>query len=252
VSFSLDKIRHALIFGGNGGIGHAMACELLENNHLVTVHIHHRGRKSDDHLVKLKQKYSKRVKIYQSELFQTDLLAFSKEIEGKEIKLDLLVNTIGFLHDEVTGPEKSLRDIDEDHFAKSFFINSTLTALMGKYFLPFFDRKEKGAFVTISAKIGSISDNRMGGWYSYRASKAALNMILKNMAIEVERKRSLTKVLSIHPGTTDTYLSKPFTKNTPYKLHTPIETAQNILEVIGSEHVKNGEFYSWDGTSIPW
>ena len=252
MTLEVHNIKHALIFGANGGIGHAISKELLEKSNEVTVHLHHKRAEHPDHLLELKQQFGKRAQLYSTELSSHHLKELSTTLINENIKLDLLVNTIGFLHDEIRSPEKSLRDIDEEHFAKSFFVNATLTALIAQHFLPLFDRKREGAFVSISAKVGSISDNRMGGWYSYRASKAALNMILKNISIELQRKKSLTKVLSIHPGTTDTYLSKPFTKNTPYKLHQPIESARNILNVIFSNDSRSGSFYSWDGSELPF
>jgi NAD(P)-dependent dehydrogenase (short-subunit alcohol dehydrogenase family) len=108
-------------------------------------------------------------------------------------------------------------------------------------------------FATISAKVGSISDNRLGGWYAYRASKAALNMFIKNIAIEFARNKKKIILLSLHPGTTKTELSEPFTKNTKYQLHTPIETAKNLLSVIENKTLDDsGKFFSWDGEELPW
>ena len=107
--------------------------------------------------------------------------------------------------------------------------------------------------VTISAKVGSISDNKLGGWYGYRASKSALNMFIKNISIEYKNRKAPCIALAIHPGTTDTELSKPFIARSKLTIHTPEQTAENILNVIDSKRLEDsGKFLSWDGTEIAW
>ena len=116
-----------------------------------------------------------------------------------------------------------------------------------------FESKEDSCFASISAKVGSIEDNRIGGWYGYRSSKAALNMIKRTMAIEFKRSGCRCNLLAIHPGTTVTELSKPYIKNTQLKLHSPDETALNILRIIEDQPFEpEAQFMSWDGQTLPW
>jgi NAD(P)-dependent dehydrogenase (short-subunit alcohol dehydrogenase family) len=128
-----------------------------------------------------------------------------------------------------------------------------ITPLLAKHFFELLKHKKPSVFAAISAKVGSIQDNQMGGWYGYRASKAALNMFLKNIALEFERRNAKTLVLALHPGTTVTELSKPFIAKTKYTLHTPEQTADNLLAVINEQDISsNKRFLSWDQTELPW
>ncbi|EKO3738305.1 SDR family NAD(P)-dependent oxidoreductase, partial [Vibrio metschnikovii] len=128
------------------------------------------------------------------------------------------------------------------------------TLLLAKYFSPLMKTSDAAKFVTISAKVGSISDNRLGGWYSYRASKAALNMLLKTLSIEWQRTIKRGVVLALHPGTTDTPLSKPFQANVPAdKLLTPEQAAQYLVElIIQATLQQTGQFLAYNGERLPW
>ena len=125
---------------------------------------------------------------------------------------------------------------------------------MAQSVLPFLRHSERSILAFISAKVGSIEDNRLGGWYGYRASKAALNMFVKTAAIEYSRKSKQTIVVSLHPGTTDTQLSKPFQRNVPPgKLFSVERTVRQLTQVLTLLEVKDsGKFFSWDGSVIPW
>ena len=116
----------------------------------------------------------------------------------------------GILHDEVFMPEKSLKDLSAEKFIHLFLVNSVLPAIIAKHFIPRLNQKKRSVFAALSARVGSISDNKMGGWYSYRASKSALNMIIKNVAIETARKNEQAIIVGLHPGTVDSNLSRPF------------------------------------------
>ena len=140
-----------------------------------------------------------------------------------------------------------------ENLLKSFKINASITPLIAKNLGALLKKDELSAFITISAKVGSIEDNKMGGWYAYRASKAALNMFIRTIAHEFVRRYKNVIVTSIHPGTTITDLSEPYIKKTNLKLHTPNETACNILSVLESQTIEDtGKFFSWDGSIIPW
>ena len=126
-------------------------------------------------------------------------------------------------------PEKSLRELSAEKFARAFAINATGPALSAKHFLPKLARDRRAVFAALSARVGSISDNRLGGWYAYRASKSALNMILKTAAIETARRAPQAIVIGLHPGTVDSKLSKPFQENvTPGKLFRPEDAARKV------------------------
>ena len=135
---------------------------------------------------------------------------------------------------------------------KNFEINTFGPALLMKYFLPLLDSETKSVFASLSAKVGSIEDNKYGGWYSYRASKAALNQFIKTASIELAMKNKKAICVAVHPGTVTSKLSKPFQK-TDLKIQSPQESAKNILKVILNLNVQNtGGFYNWDGSTIPW
>ncbi|MCJ8277820.1 MAG: SDR family NAD(P)-dependent oxidoreductase [Bdellovibrionales bacterium] len=252
--FDISEKRNALIIGAGHGIGWGLCLRLLESYPNITVYATYRNKDKYEPLKTLKEKYSERLKIFQIDpTLENDLVQLKDEFQKDYNEMDLLINSVGLLHDDSLQPEKSLRDINPDTLLSTYLVNAVVTPLLAKHFFSLFKNKTPSAFVGISAKVGSIEDNRMGGWYSYRASKSAMNMFLKNISIEMARYRCHTLVLSIHPGTTITELSKPFTKNTPYQLHEPEDTARNILNVINLKNLdETGSFYTWDNNKIPW
>lgn len=163
----------------------------------------------------------------------------------------LIFNTIGYLENSLGGPEKSVRDLDEERLLSYFRINSLITPILAKVLRP----KLQGPFVfaTLSAMVGSIAENELGGWYGYRASKTALNMFIKNLAVEFARTNKHSLFLSIHPGTTQTKLSEKYNSRVTHKIHSPDEAAENILRIIfGTSFQKTGSFINWDGRTIAW
>lgn len=170
-------------------------------------------------------------------------------------KLHLVILATGILHDgKRLQPEKSWRDIDGSAIEKTFRLNTIGPALVAKHFLPLLAHNQKSVFAALSARIGSIEDNHLGGWHSYRASKAALNMLLKNFAIELARHNPQAICIGIHPGTVDTGLSKPFQANVPKnKLFSPKFSAHRLLNVIDSVTAcDSGTIIAWDGKNIPY
>jgi NAD(P)-dependent dehydrogenase (short-subunit alcohol dehydrogenase family) len=169
-------------------------------------------------------------------------------------KLHLVVNCAGILHESTLQPEKSLKRINPEHLLRYFQVNSISSLLLAKHLLPLFRHGEKSLLAAISAKVGSIGDNQLGGWYGYRASKAALNMFMRNVAIEYLRTSPRTIVVLLHPGTTDTHLSQPFQKNVPAgKLFSVERTVSQLLEVMENlDEGDSGQFFSWDGSRLPW
>ena len=168
--------------------------------------------------------------------------------------LDLVVVATGMLHDTAGGPEKTLRDLDAARLAHAFAVNATGPALVAAAFLPKLRTDRKTAFVALSARVGSIGDNRLGGWYGYRASKAALNQLLRTAAIEHARRAPLSVVAALHPGTVDTRLSAPFQRGVAAdRLFTPAFAAAALLDVIDRlTPAQSGGLFAWDGQPIPF
>lgn len=164
----------------------------------------------------------------------------------------LILDATGFLHDERFQPEKSWRQLDPDHLARAFAINATGPALLMKHFLPLLPRDGKAVFATLSARVGSISDNRIGGWYAYRASKAALNQLVRCAAIELRRTHPQAVCVALHPGTVDTPLSSPFAK-AGLSVRPPETAAADLLAVLDAltpEH--SGDLMDQNGKPVPF
>lgn len=253
MKFGLFQSKNALIIGGGHGIGLALVRQLLEISPEYKVVATYRVSANAMELVKLHQDYPEQLRIFMIDpTSQTAVSDLSIDLSDSE-KFDLIINSVGLLHSDNLSPEKSIRSFSTDLFMEVMKVNTVVTPLVAKYFEKLLRRDCASALVSISAKVGSIQDNKMGGWHSYRASKAALNMLVKNISIEFAQKRNNCIVLALHPGTTDTNLSKPFTTNTSYKVHTPEETAKNILKVINHREISDsGKFLSWDGSEIEW
>lgn len=170
----------------------------------------------------------------------------------------LVIAATGALHGEAAlAPEKTWRHLDADGLADAFAVNTILPALIARAALPRLarggeDAPEKAVFAALSARVGSISDNRLGGWHAYRASKAALNQIIKTCSIELARKAPHALCVGLHPGTVDSRLSGPFQRNVPYgKLFTPSYAAQRLLSVIdGLEPSDTGKVFDWAGEEV--
>jgi NAD(P)-dependent dehydrogenase (short-subunit alcohol dehydrogenase family) len=186
------------------------------------------------------------------DLTNEDNIAASAELLRHSGKFDLILVATGLLQDDGITPEKNMRAITRESLLKSFEINTIGPALCAKYFLPLLHRDRKTVFAALSARVGSISDNRLGGWYAYRASKAALNMVIKTLSLEFTRRYPHAVICGLHPGTVDTSLSAPFQGNVPDgKLFTPEFSAEKMIRVIddlSSEH--SGYLFAWDGKKI--
>lgn len=168
----------------------------------------------------------------------------------------LILVATGLLHDPARGiaPEKSLRAIDGAAMAAVFAANAILPALIAKHGLPRLPRDHRAVFAALSARVGSIGDNRLGGWHSYRASKAALNMLVRGAAIELARTHPRAVAAALHPGTVASPLSAPFQRAVePARLFSPDEAAGHLLGVIdGLTPADSGALFAWDGTRLPW
>jgi NAD(P)-dependent dehydrogenase (short-subunit alcohol dehydrogenase family) len=173
-------------------------------------------------------------------------------LASKEGPLDIVIVATGILYDNTIMPEKSLRDLSTEKFMHLFAVNTILPALIAKHFLPKLNRQTRSVFTALSARVGSISDNRLGGWYAYRASKSGLNMIIKNAAIEISRQNKNAIIVGLHPGTVNSNLSKPFQDKVPDgKLFTSDYSVKRLLGVLDNlTPESNGKCFSWDGKEV--
>jgi NAD(P)-dependent dehydrogenase (short-subunit alcohol dehydrogenase family) len=167
-------------------------------------------------------------------------------------EVDLAIVATGLLHDSDLKPEKSWSSLQPSAMARAFEINTIGPALIAKHVLPLLPRDRRAVFAALSARVGSIGDNRLGGWHSYRASKAALNQLIRCFSIELASKRPLAICVGLHPGTVDTDLSKPYQAGVPKeKLFSPERSARQLLHVIdGLTPAQSGRVYDWSGLEI--
>jgi NAD(P)-dependent dehydrogenase (short-subunit alcohol dehydrogenase family) len=245
----------ALIVGASGGIGLGFVKQLLQEETTSKIYATYRRKETAPEIIYLQQKYSDRLECISMDITdETQITEAIAQIKKSTDKLHLVINCVGILHEETLQPEKSLRQLNAENLTHYFQINSIGAVLLAKHLLPLFHHGDRSVFATISAKLGSIGDNQLGGWYGYRASKAALNMFMRNAAIEYARSCPNNILVTLHPGTTDTQLSQPFQKNVPSdKLFTVDRTVNQLLKVINKlETSDRGHFFSWDGSHLAW
>ncbi|WP_371397818.1 SDR family NAD(P)-dependent oxidoreductase [Fretibacter rubidus] len=239
-----DDLRVAII-GASGGIGAAMVDACVADPKVARVHALSRQGRSHP---------SPKVANLTFD-FTDEASIEAAAVALKEVgPLDIVIVATGLLHGQGIAPEKNLRALSYDGFEVSYKTNVVGPAMTAKYFLPLMRRDEKAVFAALSARVGSISDNRLGGWYAYRASKAALNMVLKNLSIEHGRRFKEAVIIGLHPGTVDTALSEQFQGNVPEgKLFTPEFSAEHLLKVVDQVSPKDtGNLFAWDGEQIPF
>ncbi len=235
--------RRAVVFGASGGIGAAIVAGLLERgcDHVFA------GCRQPPSVV------SQHVSSFPFDLSDADSIARAAALVGADEPPDLIFVATGILHAGPRwGPEKSMRNIEAQRMADVFAVNTIGPAMIARHFLPLLPRKDRGVFAALSARVGSISDNRLGGWHSYRASKAALNMLIRNFAIEMTVRAPESVVVGLHPGTVDSALSQPFQRGVPPgKLFSPAQSAGYLLDVLGRLGPDDsGGHFAWDGERI--
>ncbi|TPV92930.1 MAG: SDR family oxidoreductase [Myxococcales bacterium FL481] len=243
----------ALIQGASRGIGLAMTGSLLERDPDLRVIATCREPSRATALQDMRNEFPARLRLLRLDLEDEASLAEAAQQLGSE-ELNLLVNCAGILHDEQMKPERALREIDPVQLHRSFAINAIGPLLVAKHFHAQLPKKGRSVFASLSARIGSIGDNRAGGWYGYRGSKAAQNMFTKTLAVELARVRPDAISVALHPGTVATDLSAPFRRGVSRKPVFSAETAaRQLLDVIdGLEAKDHGGFFAWDGSPIPW
>lgn len=244
-SYNLESFGTDLniaIIGASGGVGSALVQHFTSYSQVKRIYAFSRSEFPFS---------SDKVILGTIDLTNEDSIRSASENIGHE--LDIIIVASGFLHDAETMPEKSLRELSIEHLERVFAINTFGPAILAKHFISLLPKDRKSVFAALSARVGSISDNRLGGWHSYRASKAALNMLLKNTAIEIGRCYKKACIVGLHPGTVDTNLSKPFQNNVQDgKLFSPDYSAQCLVNVIDQifSH-DSGKVFAWDGQEIP-
>ena len=229
------------VFGASGGIGAAFATVLAERGEVYA------GSRSGAALP-----WAKARPFAFDLMDEASIAAACGAIGGP---LDMVIVATGRLtRTDGTGPEKSYRALDGAGMAELFAVNTIGPALIAKHTLPLLRRDGRAVFAALSARVGSIADNRLGGWHGYRASKAALNMLVKNLALELARTHPQALAVTLHPGTVDTALSAPFQRGVaPEKLFTPELSAGALLQVLdGLTPAQSGGLFAWDGAQVPF
>jgi NAD(P)-dependent dehydrogenase (short-subunit alcohol dehydrogenase family) len=185
---------------------------------------------------------------------EASIIALADELKRSEYSPNVVLNCTGILHTKDWGPERSWRHFNIDTMRQVFDINTFGVALLAKHLIPLLPRRTRSVFASFSARVGSISDNRLGGWTSYRASKAAQNMVIKGLSIEARMRWPGLICVALHPGTVRSNLSAPFTALVPEeKLFSPAQSCSHLQAVITDlAPTDSGNFYAWDGTPIPY
>lgn len=240
-----DNAR-AAVLGATGGIGNAMTALLAESGRFATVYALSRSGDDPGFICTrpLRFDYSAR-----------SSLEHAAESIAESGPLDFVFVATGVLHDgNGISPEKSMSEIDAETLARVFHVNAIGPAVAARFLLPLMRPKSRNVFAALSARVGSIGDNRLGGWVAYRSSKAALNMILRTLSIEQARRNPESIVVALHPGTVATPLSRPFTRRMPDdRLFTPDRAAARLADVIeGLGADDTGGFFAWDGRPVRW
>ncbi|WP_176508032.1 MULTISPECIES: SDR family NAD(P)-dependent oxidoreductase [Pseudomonas] len=251
---NLNGQANVLVAGASRGIGLALCTALLARDEVARLWAVSRNAKGNDDLATLARQHGERLVLMDCDARdERSLATLATELGHTCDHLHLVISTLGILHQEGAKAEKSLTQLDLAGLQVSFATNAFAPILLLKHLLPLL-RKEPATYAALSARVGSIGDNRLGGWYSYRASKAALNQLLHTASIELRRLNPAASVLALHPGTTDTQLSQPFQGNVPAgKLFDPAFAAQCVIEQVGRlGPADSGGFWAWDGRAIEW
>ena len=233
----------AVVIGASGGVGRAI-CELLRGDarYAQVLALGRSGGEAIDITLDITDESS----------IESAAAQVSDASAHSGAALRLVIDATGFLHGGGFEPEKSWRQLDAVHMAHAFAVNAIGPALLMKHFLPLLPRSGRAVFASLSAKVGSIGDNRLGGWYSYRASKAALNQLVHTAAIELARRQPQAICVALHPGTVATRLSQPFSKS-GLEVQTPAAAAARLLATIdGLREADSGGFFNHRGEALPW
>lgn len=235
--------ERAVVWGASGGIGRALVDALASSSAYAAVHAGSRARIDTTLDV---------VRPFTFDLFDEASIAAAANVIAAAGRVDLVIVATGLLHEAGHQPEKSFAALTPDAMVALFRVNTVGPALIAKHMIQALPIDRPSIFAALSARVGSIGDNRLGGWHSYRTSKSALNMIIANLAIELRRTRPLAIAIGLHPGTVNTSLSAPFQKGVADgKLFSPMASAGHLLSVIDTvTSTASGSVLAWDGQRI--
>ena len=235
-----SKARVAII-GASGGIGSTLSRQI-------------RALDRDNTIVEIVRNKSKKNQFEMNMLDEHSVAKCAEEIKDKYGSFDVILNTTGLLHTKNHSPERTFREIDLDYLQEVFQVNTYIPFLISKYFVPILTKESASIIAFMSARLGSISDNKLGGWYSYRSSKTALNMLIKTLSIELSYSNKNAICIGLHPGTVDTQLSKPFTqKFKNKKVFTKEEAGGYLIKTLNNiNHNDTGNIIDWHGKTIPY
>lgn len=229
----------AVVIGASGGIGAAMT-EVLAT------------RWPQAEVVGLSRRSTPSLDLLDEASIAASAEWVRERLSASGRSLEIVFDATGWLHGQGWMPEKSWRQLDPAHLAHQFAVNATGPALLMKHFLPLLPRQQRAVFATLSAKVGSIGDNRLGGWWGYRAAKAALNQFVRTASIELARSHPLALCVALHPGTVETGLSRPFARS-GLTVRSPGQAAAQILDVIGQlTPERSGQLIDHSGAQLPW
>lgn len=235
--------RSVLIFGANSAIARALAAHWRQTCTLIGV-----GRRPAQAADAVYHHW------YTTDYSEADLGQLVAHLQARFESVGTLLCAVGLLHAADLTPEKKLADLNQQQLSAYFQVNAVLPALILRYCQPLVARALPSRLVFLSAKVAGISDNRLGGWYGYRASKAALNMLIKTASVELARSHRQACLVALHPGPTASPLSQPFAAAVPAgQYQTAEQTAQRLSRVIDALRPEDsGRFLHWDGTDLPW
>ena len=238
-------LKNILIVGSSGAIGSSFLKALNQDQKVGKIYALSRGQTAD-------KVNANKIEYINIDITNEDEISLVAAKLSSFEPLNQIIIATGMLHSKEVMPEKSLHQLNQQNLSKLMTVNAFAPVLLIKHFLPLLSKKERTVIAVLSARVGSIADNKLGGWYSYRAAKAALNMLIKTTSIEVKRKLPKAIIVALHPGTVDSKLSAPFQSYVAAgKLFAPEYATKQLLKVIASLDYKDtGCFYAWDGTKI--
>ncbi|CAN7109320.1 unnamed protein product [Brassica rapa subsp. narinosa] len=253
----------SMVQGASRGIGLEFVRQLLENSKKGHVVATCRNPKEATSLINLKNSFSERLFIQKLDVTdETTIEESAESVRERYGSLNLLINATGILSiPGVLQPETTLNKVEKSSLMLAYEVNAVGPILVMKHMWPLLKagggngtEREVAVVANLSARVGSIGDNKLGGWHSYRASKTALNQLTKNVSVELGRRKDPVVCILLHPGTVDTDLSRPFQRNVPEgKLFTKEYSVQKLLHIINNAKKQdNGKFFAWDGQEIPW
>ena len=238
-----NKFQNAkvVVVGATGGIGSAFVEKIkqLDTNNIVIEVVR---KKTQDHQIEVDM------------LNEESMAKCAQDIQDQYGAIDIILNTVGLLHSDGAMPERAYKEINHDFLQKTFEANTFIPFMVSKYFVPLLSKENTSLIAFMSARIGSISDNNLGGWYSYRASNAALNMLIKTLSIELTYKNKNAICIGLHPGTVKTNLSDPFSeKIKAYKVFSREESIDYLIDQINRvDQTFSEKLIDWKGDIIPY